>query len=56
MRTIPFTTPDRPVIPCYCWIRKPDTEIRCTEQPHAEGDHYNAYHREEWAHGGPEPQ
>ncbi|MER7664870.1 MULTISPECIES: hypothetical protein [unclassified Streptomyces] len=56
MKTLPFTTPDRPVIPCYCWIRKPGTEMRCTPAPHADGAHYHHYSREEWPYRGPEPQ
>lgn len=56
MTAKPYTTPGRVVIPCYCWIRKPGTELRCTLAPHATGDHFHAYSRSTWAHRGPEPQ
>jgi hypothetical protein len=55
-QTMPYTTPGRTVIPGCCWIRKPGTELRCTERPHATGDHYHAYSRQTWPHRGPEPQ
>ena len=55
-RPLPFTTPGRVAIACYCWIRKPDTELRCTLAPHASGVHFHAYTRSTWPHRGPEPQ
>lgn len=56
MTAKPYTTPGRVAIPCYCWIRKPGTETRCTDAPHETGDHFNAYTRESWPNRGPEPQ
>ena len=52
----PYTTPGRTVIPGHCWIRQPGTELRCTEQPHADGDHYHWPTRQSWTNRGPEPQ
>ncbi|MER7000096.1 hypothetical protein [Streptomyces sp. NPDC000410] len=56
MKTAPFTTDDRTVIPCYCWIKKPGTEIRCREDPGHDGNHFNRITRDEWPNRGPEPQ
>lgn len=52
----PYTTLGRVVIPCYCWVKKPGTETRCTLSPHAKGNHFNMFSRTEWPNGGPEPQ
>lgn len=52
----PFTIPGRVVIPCYCWIKRPGTETRCTLTPGHDGPHYHAYSRTEWTNRGPEPQ
>lgn len=52
----PYTTPGRVLLPFLCWIRKPGTELRCTERPHSEGDHFHAYSGESWPNRGPEPQ
>lgn len=52
----PYTTADRTVIPCYCWVRQPGTETRCTRMPHDTGRHTNDYTRESWANRGREPQ
>lgn len=55
-KTLPYTTDDRVVIPCYCWIKKPGTPHRCTEDPGHQGDHYSWVIREYWPNRGPEPQ
>ncbi|WP_406730866.1 hypothetical protein [Streptomyces sp. NBC_01794] len=52
----PYTTPDRVVVPCYCWIRKPGTETRCTLEPGHRGEHYHGYSFTAWPNRGPEPQ
>ncbi|MBT2505913.1 hypothetical protein J7I98_08380 [Streptomyces sp. ISL-98] len=56
MKAAPFTTPDRVVIPCYCWVRKPGTWDRCTEDPGHEGEHIDWASRQTWPNRGPEPQ
>lgn len=53
---MPYTTPGRTVVPCYCWIKQPDSEIRCTERPGHGGDHFNMRRRVEWPNTGPAPQ
>ena len=55
-RPMPYTTDDRTVIPCYCWIRDPETGLRCTLRPHEAGDHFNMRKRVAWKNRGPEPQ
>ncbi|MGW8948836.1 hypothetical protein [Streptomyces sp. NPDC055709] len=54
--TAPYTTPDRVVIPHHCWVRKPGTEARCTEDPGHQGDHFDWASRQSWPNRGPEPQ
>ncbi|MFI1472017.1 hypothetical protein [Streptomyces wuyuanensis] len=56
MKTAPFTTPGRTVIPCYCWIRKPGTWDRCTEDPGHNGAHHDWASGQCWPNRGPEPQ
>lgn len=56
MKPAPYTTPDRMVIPCYCWIKKPGTAARCTRKPGHDGDHEDYYAPARWPNRGPEPQ
>ena len=53
---MPYTTDDRTVIPCYCWIKQPGTETRCTERPNHSGDHYSMRRHVTWPNTGPAPQ
>ncbi|MGW1887757.1 hypothetical protein [Streptomyces sp. NPDC001970] len=52
----PYTTPGRVVIPCYCWIKKPGTQMRCTLRPGHDGPHYFHIGFTQWPNHGPEPQ
>jgi hypothetical protein len=56
MTAKPYTTPGRVVIPCYCWIRRPGTETRCTLAPGHAGEHFHCYTSTTWPNRGPEPQ
>ncbi|MEV0225170.1 hypothetical protein [Streptomyces sp. NPDC050704] len=31
-----------------CWVAHPDTGVHCTEPPHQDGDHRNAYTGNAW--------
>ncbi|MFJ6634043.1 hypothetical protein ACIQMR_22040 [Streptomyces sp. NPDC091376] len=53
---VPFTTDDRVVIPHHCWVRKPGTETRSTEDPGHRDDHYDWATNQSWPNRGPEPQ